>query len=80
MATHELKIWPEYFQPVLANKKNFEVIVNDRNFQVGDKLILLEWDPVKQDYTGRKCFRQISYIISKNPFIRLGKKVILSIE
>lgn len=77
---HELKTWPEYFQPIIKNKKNFEVRVNDRNYQVGDKLLLLEYDPVKQQYTGRKCYRQISYIMSKNPFIRLGKKVILSIE
>jgi len=77
---HELKTWPESFQPIIKNKKNFEVRVNDRNYQVGDKLLLLEYDPVKQQYTGRKCYRQISYIMSKNPFIRLGKKVILSIE
>jgi hypothetical protein len=80
MILHELKTWPESFQPILQNKKNFEIRVNDRNYQVGDKLLLLEWDPQTQQYTGRRCYRQISYILHKSSFIRLGKKVILSIE
>lgn len=80
MTLHELKTWPESFQPILENKKNFDIRVNDRDYKTGDKICFLEFDPVKQVYTGRKCYRQISYIMSKNPFIRLGKKVILSIE
>lgn len=77
---HELKTWPESFQPILTNKKNFDIRVNDRNYQVGDKLTLLEYDPKTEQYTGRICFRQITYIMDKNPFIKLGQKVILSIE
>lgn len=78
--THELKTWPESFQPVYKNQKNFEIRLNDRNYQVGDKVALLEYNPKTEQYTGRKCYRQITYILGKNPFIRLGQKVILSIE
>nr|WP_249226967.1 DUF3850 domain-containing protein [Alicyclobacillus mengziensis] len=30
---------------------------DDRGYQVGDKLILAEWDHVAEDYTGRTSVR-----------------------
>jgi hypothetical protein len=42
---HELKTWPKYFQPILENKKTFELREDDRNFAVGDVLTLKEWTP-----------------------------------
>lgn len=41
--THELKIWPQYFQPVLNGCMKFQLRRNDRNFKVGDELLLKEW-------------------------------------
>lgn len=38
--THELKILPKYFSEVYSGNKTFEVRKNDRNFKVGDMLIL----------------------------------------
>ena len=58
--THELKILPKWFKDVQENKKNFEIRKNDRNFEVGDYLILKEWDLRK--FTGRYVIRQIEYI------------------
>jgi hypothetical protein len=60
---HELKIWPEYFEPVWEYKKTFEIRVNDRNFQVGDLLYLREWDPELEEYTGREMMRRNTYQI-----------------
>lgn len=38
------KILPCYFDDVKARKKNFEIWKDKDNIQVGDTLILCEWD------------------------------------
>lgn len=58
--THELKILPKWFDDVREGKKNFEIRKADRNFKVGDYLILREWDRGK--FTERFLIRQIEYI------------------
>jgi len=42
---HELKIWPQYFEPVSQGLKTFQIRKNDRGFQAGDTVVLREWDP-----------------------------------
>ena len=61
MATHELKILPEYYDAVALKTKTFEIRKNDRNFHVGDELILREWDG--ENYTGRELKRYVSYVL-----------------
>jgi len=43
--SHELKSWPEHFQKVLSKEKTFEFRRNDRDFQIGDYVTLLEFIP-----------------------------------
>ncbi len=62
MTTHELKTCPEAFQATFEGMKTFEVRVDDRDFKIGDLLSLREWLPHIQKYTGRHCYRQITYI------------------
>lgn len=57
---HELKILPKWFEDVIQQKKTFEIRKNDRNYSVGDTLILKEWN--KGKYTGREVKRTVSYI------------------
>ncbi len=66
----ELKVWPEYFRALVAGTKNFEVRKNDndRDFQVGDLLILREWDSDKGEYTGAKLMRTVHYIFDGGAF------------
>ncbi|EKE9396612.1 DUF3850 domain-containing protein, partial [Listeria monocytogenes] len=45
--THELKILSEYFWDIAEGRKTFEIRKNDRNFQVGDYLILKEFKEEK---------------------------------
>jgi hypothetical protein len=42
---HELKVVPPYFESLLSGDKTFEVRRNDRGFQRGDTLLLIEYDP-----------------------------------
>lgn len=72
---HELKCWPEYFQPVIDNLKKLELRKNDRGYQVGDVLWLREFilgfdkpfvpgEPTPGTYTGRQTFRLVTHMIS----------------
>ena len=60
---HELKTWPQYYKPLSRGQKTFELRKYDRDFRVGDILKLREWDPDKEDYTGRDTERFITYIL-----------------
>ncbi len=59
---HELKILPKYFDEVASLNKQFELRRDDRDYQVGDLLLLKEF--VNGEYTGRTfgCV-QIRYIL-----------------
>lgn len=50
MATHFLKIWPQYYDMVEAGNKDWEIRKNDRNFKLGDIVILEQWDPETEIY------------------------------
>ncbi|WP_391574523.1 ASCH/PUA domain-containing protein [Cohnella sp.] len=43
--THVLKCWTQYYQAVKSGAKPFEIRLNDRDYQVGDTLILKEFKP-----------------------------------
>lgn len=48
---HNLKILPEYFTSVISGRKTAELRKLDRDFQVGDVIILNEFDG--ENFTGR---------------------------
>jgi len=60
---HELKTWTEYFRLVESGKKPFELRKNDRGFLPGHLLLLREYDPQSQTYTGRTLRRKITYVL-----------------
>lgn len=72
--THELKTWPEFYAVEIRGQKRFEVRRNDRDFKVGDELLLKEWDPKEHNYTGRSCLFRVDYLMTAEDckFIGLG--------
>ncbi|TDX86206.1 DUF3850 domain-containing protein [Epilithonimonas xixisoli] len=46
MKKHKLKLRQPFFDDVYFNRKEFEVRKNDRDYQVGDRLVLFEF-PLK---------------------------------
>ena len=61
--THELKTRPDYFNAVSDGRKKFELRRNDRNFKIGDHILLCEW--TGSDYTGKKIKCRIDYILER---------------
>lgn len=59
----EKKIWKEYFDKVADGDKNFELRLADWEINVGDTLVLREWDQHKKEYTGRETERTVTYLI-----------------
>lgn len=64
LRVHDLKTWPTYFQATLDGRKLFEARKNDRDYEVGDWLLLREWRPDPDSgYTGRSVQRRVTYIL-----------------
>ena len=66
MAIIKKKIWPRYFELITSGKKRFELRLNDFDIKEGDILILEEWDPETEQYTGRKMEKTIDYVLKFN--------------
>ena len=80
LITHELKTDGEVFQLSWDNKKPYEIRVNDRDFQIGDEIVLRETkhsgESMKEPtglsigekmpliYTGRRIRQEILSILS----------------
>ncbi len=63
----EKKIWPTFFKLIESGEKTFEVRLADTDYKPGDVLILREWDPDKNEYTGRSIRKTITYVmLTKN--------------
>lgn len=71
---HDLKIRPEYYNPVSAGTKTFEVRKNDRGFLTGDYLILREYaqQGTSGNYTGREVKVAVTYILRESCYVRPG--------
>lgn len=71
MTKHSVKIIPAYFDAVKNGLKTFEIRKLDRDYNIGDTLILSEWQPETLSagsYTGRRVKVTILYILTHDLF------------
>lgn len=78
MSVHDLKITQEYFLAKLQGIKPFEVRINDREYEIGDILVLHELNE-DMEYTGRTITQSVNYKFENPDYLRQGY-VILSGE
>ena len=57
---HELKTLPCFFEKVVSKEKTFEIRENDRDYAIGDYLLLREWMP--EGYSGREVLVKVIYL------------------
>ena len=58
----EKKIWPNYFDLVSSGKKKYELRLADFEVSEGDTLVLKEWDPKTNQYTGREIRKVVTQV------------------
>lgn len=88
MRAHKIKCWPTYFRAVKDERKPFEVRKADRDYQEGDYLCLVEFDPGKDVLTGDYLYRRITYKLTSadaprglvDGFVVLGLETVDGIE
>lgn len=65
MTTHKVKSWVGLFEPIYNGQKTHDLRdMVDRNYKVGDILLLQEYDQFAGKYTGREAKVKITYITS----------------
>lgn len=65
----EKKVWKKFFQDIIDGNKTFEVRLADFHCQVGDTLLLREWDETKNKFTGRRLEKKIKYLVRTKELI-----------
>lgn len=59
---HELKSWRHFFQAIISGDKVHDLRKNDRGYNVGDVLVLKEYNFENGTYTGSWCEAVVTYI------------------
>ena len=69
MKAHDLKIKTCFFLEVINGKKTFELRYNDRDYRVGDILLLREYDG---DYTGHIAIVEVTSLLKEHDGLKAG--------
>ncbi len=62
----EKKILPKRFQQIKDGEKKYELRLADFDAHDGDMLVLKEWNPTLNIYTGNEITKVISHILKTN--------------
>jgi hypothetical protein len=68
MIDHTLKTLTPFFEDIENGLKTFEVRINDRNFKVGDRCILLQWNKAMDCHEKGSIEVEITYILEGGQF------------
>lgn len=68
MKIHELKSWPSQFELVTGQIKRHEFRRNDRGFEKDDWLVLKEWQPNDEQFTGNVALANVDCITEGGEF------------
>jgi hypothetical protein len=60
--SHRLKTWPAAYSAIASGQKRHEVRKADRPYAEGDGVLLLEYDPAHQSYTGRSIAFTVGHV------------------
>lgn len=64
MRAHRLKTLPSFYAAIIDGSKTFEVRNNDRDFAVGDKLVLRETEPSEYGGSGILTDREAACLVT----------------
>jgi hypothetical protein len=76
MSRHELKTVAPFMDEVWHKRKSFEVRRNDRDFKVGDLIILREYFTSSESYGSREVEGLITYILKDSNYCKEGYWII----
>lgn len=62
MARIEKKMWPESYEKVFSGQKTYDLRLADWKVGPGDTMVFREWDPMKNEYTGRVMEKSVGYV------------------
>lgn len=77
---HVLKCHPGPFEAVRAGRKAFEYRFHDRNYQLGDLLVLQEYNPELDSLSGEATIVRVVYLLAGGQFGVPEKYCVMSIE
>lgn len=65
MTTHFVKSWAHFFDAIKKGNKTHDLRKDDREYKVGDILVLQRYDNINGVYTGQELPVEVTYITSK---------------
>jgi hypothetical protein len=65
---HKLKTVNPYFDSLWDDRKHFEIRLNDRDYCVGDRLYLYEYDANAGKYLGRGFAANVGYMLTSDDY------------
>jgi hypothetical protein len=69
---HSVKCWTVYFNRIISRLMEFQIRLNDRNYQPGDIIRNEEFDPSSGTYTKRVAICRVTCVISDLPGLQPG--------